>query len=266
MPRGRGELTTEHVNDAMDSEVSDSRARAKIDEVRRAFPVSESLRFVKNDTYVADPTAILGRVYYETQGSDRLEPFHTGIPVEISQKSLLSAPLTVAELIIDGKLGASADVMGLVSLDVTATEVLELRVIDNATARAVTQGEAWELALSRWLSSPLNASLISSPRFTTVSVVTGVVQKYLTSKKYRKFEAGAKGGGWGVNVEGSLYTSSSDFVLDVVYGIDLVTLVHRERVEEIADAMLSGRPVMTTAPAVIANKFAVMAASRHSFL
>lgn len=167
--------------------------------------------------------SLLGRVYYEKHGSPALIPFVTGIEAAIDAQSTLSAPLTVAEMIIDKKYGAAAEILALANLSLDTDEVYELRVIDNAAAKAVTSGAAWRQALDDWRSYPETQALLGNAAVSAVSVVTGVVQKYLTSKKYGKFEAGAKGGYAGINVEGKLYTSSSHFQLNVVYGIDLVS-------------------------------------------
>lgn len=96
-------------------------------------------------------------------------------------------------------------------------------------------------------------------------MVTGAVQKYFTTKKYKKFEAGAKGGGWGVNVEGSLYTSTSQFELSVVYGLDLVTFKQAKNVNEFAENLVNRVVVKETAALENVNRmFKNMAMSRPS--
>lgn len=228
-------FTTKHVNEAMNKEVAEPRPIAKTEDLQKAVPMRDSLRYVKNDTYVADVSAILGRVYYEKIGSDTLLPFYISIAAAVDPSSKLSAPQTVSELIVNSTVKAKAEALSFLSADLSAEELLEVRIINNASARVVDKGDEWEAAITKWLNNPLCQNLINNSTVGTISVVTGAVQKYLTTKKYKKFEAGAKGGGWGVNVEGSLFTSTSQFELLVVYGLDLVTFKQVDNVNEFAE-------------------------------
>src|ERR1700733_6057770 len=224
----------------MNKHVSNARPVATLDDLRKAFPTTDTLRYVKNDTFIASPTLLLGRVYYEKVGDDELIPFHTQITVDVDDRSLLKTPQTVSELIIDSKVSVSADVLALVSLSLKDDELYELRVINKGGGAAQDTGDSWDQALTKWLDNPRSKQLIDSRNVGAVSVVTGVVQKYLTSKKYRKFEAGVKGGSYGVNVAGNLYTSSSEFQLDVVYGLDLVSFPRADDVLEFVQKVVQG--------------------------
>jgi hypothetical protein len=260
-----GNSSTEHINETMNSEVATAKPVATLNDLRQALPTTDTLRYVKNDTFIADPTLLLGRVYYEKVGSNALIPFHTRITVAVDERSLLKSPQTMSELVIDSKMSASAEVLSFVSLSLSNDELYELRVINNAAGRAQDSGDAWDQALKKWLDNPLSQLLINSKKVGSVSVVTGVVQKYLTSKKYRKFEAGVKGGGWGVNVAGSLYTSSSEFQLDVIYGLDLVSFGRAEDVNEFAENVALGKRLTTPDElASVSAKFYNMASSRAS--
>jgi hypothetical protein len=224
----------------MNNQLASQKPVASEADVKKAIPTTDTLRYVKNDTFVADPTLLLGRVYYERIGSNALIPFHTSIVAAVDEKSILKSPQTVSELIVDSKISASLDVLSYVSLSLSQDEVYELRVINNTAARLVDKGDQWDQALTKWMKNPLCEQLINNAKVGSISVVTGVVQKYMTSKKYKKFEAGAKGGGWGVNVAGSLYTSSSEFQLDVIYGLDLVSFGKVADLNEFAENIAKG--------------------------
>ena len=258
-------FTTKHVNEAMNKEVAEARPIAKPADIQKAVPIRDSLRYVQNDTYVADVSAILGRVYYEKIGSDTLLPFYISIAAAVDPNSKLSAPQTVSELIVDSKIKVKAEALSFLSADLSTEELLEVRVINNASARVIDKGDDWEAAITKWLNNPICQNLINNPSVGTISVVTGAVQKYFTTKKYRKFEAGAKGGGWGVNVEGSLYTSTSQFELSVVYGLDLVTFKQADNVNEFAEN-IANRVVVKDADGLknVNRLFTNMAMSRPS--
>jgi hypothetical protein len=228
-------VSTEHVNKKMNSDIAEEQRRAKPEELRAAIPTKDSLRYVKNATFIADVSALLGLVYYEKIGSDALRPFYISVNADIDPTSKLGAPQTYSELIVDSRAKLTVEALSLISVNVSAEELLEVRIIDNSVARVVLRGDAWEAAINKWLNNPLCHSLVNDPTVGTISVVTGAVQKYFTTKKYKKFEAGTKGGGWGVNVEGSLYTSTSEFDLSVIYGLDLVTFKQVDSVQHFAE-------------------------------
>jgi hypothetical protein len=260
-----GNSSTDHVNETMSKEVAVQQPVASLSDIKKAFPTSDTLRYVKNDTFVADPTLILGRIYFEKVGTDALMPFHTSIIASVDEKSILKSPQTISELIIDSKMSASAGFLSFVSLSVSQDEVYELRVINNMAARLVDKGDQWDQALSKWMVNPLCQQLINNPKVGSISIVTGVVQKYMTSKKYKKFEAGAKGGGWGVNVAGNLYLSSSEFQLDVIYGLDLVSFGRVDNVNDFAEKVAMGAMLKAPKDLVkVNNLFDKMAMSRAS--
>ena len=256
-------VTTKHVNETMNDSVAESKPIAKSTDIKKAIPTRDSLRYIQNDTYVADVSAILGRVYYE-YGSKELLPFLISFSAEVDPNSKLSTPQTVSELIIDSKAKVSVAALSFLQVDLSAEELLEVRVINNSAARLVDRGDAWETAIAKWMGNDMCQSLINDPNVGTISVVTGAVQKYFTTKKYRKYEAGAKGGGWGVNVEGSLYTSTSQFDLTIVYGLDLVTFRRAKNINEFAQNLATKNIVSGADIKHVNRLFANMAMSRAS--
>jgi len=220
----QGIFSTQHVNDVLTDKVSDSIPFASKDDVNRALPTQDMLRYIKNDVNVADVTSLLGRVFYENKGDKKLKAFALPVNAILDEKSILNAPQVVSELIINNKVKASVDALSFLSISTDGEELVELRIINNAAARATLSGDAWPEALTKWLAHPLCIKLVENKNVGMISIVTGVVQKYITSKKYRKFDASAKGGGMGVNAEGSLYTSTSQFELTVLYGLELIAM------------------------------------------
>jgi len=53
-----------------------------------------------------------------------------------------------------------------------------------------------------WIMAKSGRSIINDPKVKSIGIVTGVVQKFIISKKYKKFDASVKGGAYGVNVGG----------------------------------------------------------------
>lgn len=220
---GKQNLTTEHVNSSM-NEITNQKMIATANEVKKEFGATDTLRYIKNETYIADSKVLLGKVFFEKNGSNELKPFIISVEAKVDENSILKTPMTKAELILDAKAMASVELFSIVNLGANAEELFEFRIIDNSAARLIDRGDEWLSALLKWMSNPLSKEIINNQEIGSIGVVTGVVQKYISTKKYRKFQADVKGGAFGINIGGSLYTSVSEFTLDIVYGLDIVYL------------------------------------------
>ncbi len=216
--------STEHVNKSMNSFVASQKALATEKEIRSEFMATDTLMYFKNDTYIAKPQNLLGKVFYKREGKAKTESFLVAIDAKVDEESLLESPVTRSEILLDKKASASVGFLKFLSASASAEDVYELRVIDNAAARVIDRGVEWTNALMKWMALPLSETIIKDPKVAEIMVVTGVVQKYITKKVYRKFDAKVKGGAFGINIGGSLYTSSSEFTLDIVYGLDFAYL------------------------------------------
>jgi hypothetical protein len=256
--------TTSEVNQAMNDHVADKKPIATEQEIVKAFPLSDTLRYIQNSTYVANPTLILGKAFYQKIDEDKLIPFLTNIPVTVNEKSILTSPLTVAEIIINKKIALSAGFLSFVSASMNDEDVYEFRIIDNSAARVVDSGNQWEQALMKWMNSPLVQNVINDPQTGAISIVTGMVQKYITQKKFTKFEVGAKGGAYGINVDGSLYTSSSEFQLTILYGLDMVSYGPVHHITKLAANMATGTTLPKDDLQNVNRLFYNMAISRAS--
>ncbi|WP_282126773.1 hypothetical protein [Marinifilum flexuosum] len=218
------EQQTDHVNKVMDESVAEKRTKATLEKVKEEFQADDSLRYIKNDTYNAGPEPLLGKVFIEKEGESELKRWALSIPPIIDEKSILREPIKRMELIIENKVAANVEFLTFLSSNVSNEEIYEVKVIDNAAVRLIDYGDDWEKSLIKWMNSPFNQDIINNSRVKSIGIVTGVVQKFIISKKYKKFEASVKGGAYGVNVGGELYTSTSEYTFETRYGVDLVYL------------------------------------------
>lgn len=197
------------------------------DAIGRVFP-TDHLRYFVNDTYQRDPGALLGRTFVQRANSTKLIEMPP-LRVPRQARPAASTAVTLSELIIDNRLAAQVEVLAMVGLSLDRHEAAEVRVINNDSLRADDASEEWHAAEQAWSSDPAVAQALAENGATHGLVVTGVVQKYLVSKKFRSTEAGAKFGGWGVNIGGTYYASTSESKLDVVYGVDLTAVYPSKR-------------------------------------
>lgn len=212
----------EHINGAV-KEISEGAALATEQDVRNAADIKDGTTYMKDDTFTADPSVALGQVFVSRVGSEASVPFVFPIDVTIDQSTLLKAPLVRGEVIVDAAASATVDVLSLASLELGAKDVAELHIIDNYSARAHT-GPDWRVAVRDWRAYPESKDLLEDVDVQSVSVVVGVVQKYITVKRYTEYSGSATVAAYGVNVGGKLFTSTSSFRLEIIYGLSLVEL------------------------------------------
>jgi hypothetical protein len=264
---GNGTATKEHVNEVMDKDVASKTKIVDPVDVKKQFDSRESLKYIKNDTYIANPSALLGRVFYEVKGDNTLIPFILPIKGIVNPDSVLKSPQTRVEMILDSKAAGSIGIASYLSLTISDSEVFEFRVIDNSAARIIDTGDDWEIAVEKWMASRVASTIIQNPDVERIGVVTGMVQKYISTKKFRKFETNVKGGAFGVNVGGELYTSSSEYALDIVYGLDLVYLPRTMTKVEMQKILSTGDKVKDPAAiSILDNKFMAAVQLNNGFL
>jgi hypothetical protein len=213
---------TKHINDVMNRAVAVSQSIATEADVNKIIPIVKGGFNYQNATFV-DVKGMLGQVFIKREDADDLEKFIIPISAPIDEASILKTPLTKAEFIVNNKITTSANVLSCININLSADELLEVRVIENAAARVKDKDIEWIDAITKWQNEPLVQQYLDDPKIEVITVVVGATQRYFTTKKFKKFDMGAKGGGYGVNVEGNLYTSTSQFDLTVTYELDLAT-------------------------------------------
>ena len=90
-------------------------------------------------------------------------------------------------------------------------------VYDQAVGLLNIQDPSYLSGMRIWIQQ--NDNIINDPEICHLLVVTGMVQKNIIRKKYKKFEVKAKGGAYGLSVNGNLYTSTEDYSLDMRFGL-----------------------------------------------
>lgn len=221
-----GKHTTDVVNSVMDDEIIDRIPIPKSEEAREKLGFEDTVAWLRDDAKTQSPASLLGRVYYKFDGDEELRSHAYSMELEIDPESVLKKPVTRQELLVNHETAADAGFLSFVSAKVGATEMLEMRVVDNAAASAKVVGQQWMGELDEWFRRQKEQPIAGGrKKLLFCAVVTGVVQKYVSTKRFSEFEASGKGGGYGVNVGGRLYVSSSGFELDIVHGLSLQDLL-----------------------------------------
>lgn len=223
-------LSSKHVNESMNQFVAHSLDFQPANIIESLLAVNNSIFYTEADSFAGNPDGLLGSVIQvriinknSNQKTNVLEFCPTKIPnTAIDQTSHLKEPIKRQSIIVDQKLTNEVNFLNYLSTQIDSTTTYSLLVFDQATGQVDRNQKSWAEGVKRWKAD--NQDIINDPAITNIFILIGYVQKYVIRKKYKKFDVKAKGGGYGINVSGELYTSSEDYSLDVRYGLTIASL------------------------------------------
>ncbi|MEM8510199.1 MAG: hypothetical protein AAF717_20365 [Bacteroidota bacterium] len=221
-----------HVNKVMDEQVSESKKVPAKEEAEALLSVTRNQIFIEDDTFIPNPFDALGQVIEIRKsdgecptdfiGADQ-HPQFSIIPLQgfdLSEK--LTQPVKRKSILVDKSLSAKISFLNYLQTELDFNSVFNVMVFDQAAGRINQRLPTWNTAISNWKEE--NKALMEDESICYLLAVTGVIQKNVIRKKYRKFEGKAKGGGWGLNLEGKLHTSNEDYSLDFRFGLSVAVL------------------------------------------
>lgn len=222
-------MDTKHINDTMNSEVSEKANVATKEEAAKKLKLDDQTAYIEADAFIANPYSLLGRVIQIRKIGGKCpntlnDPDSTfeftisPIPgVKVDESSKLKEPILRSSIIVDRQLSTSVSFLSYLSAHLDAKSHFSIMVFDQATGLVDVQDSGWTPNVKQWKSE--NQDVINDPDVCYLFAVTGFVQKNIVRKKYVKFEAGMKGGAYGVNINGELSTSTDEYSLDIRFGL-----------------------------------------------
>lgn len=230
-----GKNSTEHINEAMNNEVAESKKVPSVMEAQKMLALQNNMLYVGADAYIGNPYALLGTVLEIRKTTEdcptiantanaSIEFSAFKIPgIEIDETSKIKEPIKRQSILVDQKLAVELNFLNYLAGEFEGESSFSLMVFDQATGLVNRDTDSWNKGVQSWLADNKTA-VLDDPSVCYVYAVIGFVQKYIIRRKYTKFTAGVKGGAFGVNLNGQLYTSSEDYSLDVRYGLQTVIL------------------------------------------
>ncbi|MBW8684942.1 hypothetical protein [Chitinophaga rhizophila] len=230
-----GNNSTEHINEAMNKDVAESKTVPSASEAQKMLALQNNMLYIGADAYVGNPYALLGTVLEirktkedcptianTDNASIEFSPFK--IPgVLIDESSKIKEPIKRQSILVDQKLSVEVGFLNYLSGEFEGESSFSLMVFDQAAGLVNRDDDSWTKGVQSWMADN-KTNVLDDPAVCYVYAVIGFVQKYIIRRKYTKFTAGAKGGAFGVNLNGQLYTSSEDYSLDIRYGLQTVIL------------------------------------------
>ena len=219
--------STKHINKVMNDSVSKTESPPAIEEAAKLLRIKRNQIFIEDDSFIGDPYSLLGRVLeVRSKGGNCDNNVNNGyaefstfpIPgIAVNEKSKLKQPLITKSFIVDKKLSIDVGFLNFLSTKLDNETLFSVIVYDQAVGLLNIQSSGYLSGMRMWMRQ--NQDLIEDPEVCHLLVVTGMVQKNIIRKRYKKFSTKAKGGAYGINVNGNLYTSSEDYSLDIRFGL-----------------------------------------------
>lgn len=233
-----GKNTTSHINEIMNRDVASTVNIPTPENASRHLGLNNSMAYLEADAFIGNPYALLGAVlevrnvegkcpegFYASGGM--LNFSESKIPgFKIDENSGIKEPIKRQSIIVDQKLAGGISFLNYLSAQLERETSFSLLVFDQAAGLVDRDHDSWNGGLKKWKSE--NAALMADPGVCWLFAVIGFVQKYIVRRKYYKFNAGAKGGAYGISLNGELYTSTEDYSLDIRYGLQPVVLKRPE--------------------------------------
>ena len=240
--------STQQINDSMNGEVADKKPIPSKQEALTSLRIEERKAYIEADAYAADPYALLGQVIQVRKNSNGQCPTSfndpnsnlefTPVPVKrkINENSKLKKAEIRSQIIVDQSLALSVSFLSYLSAQLNSKSLFSITLYDQAAGLIDTHDPEWANNLKQWKID--NNDLLTDPQICYLFVITGFIQKNLIRKKYTKFEAGAKGGAYGINVNGELATSTEEYSLDIWFGLEPAILKRPDPAYDFKKTML----------------------------
>ncbi|MEZ5044139.1 MAG: hypothetical protein R2828_29870 [Saprospiraceae bacterium] len=203
-----------------------------IEEAKRLLRIKQNHLSVRKDAYIGDPYSLLGEVIIIRKEGGKCpgkfisennpEFYELPIQIEINDDSKIKEPVTVSSFIVDKGLSVSVDALKYLSAELDQKSAFSVIVTNQAAGLVKVQADEWRTSLKEWKEE--NNNLYEDENICYILAVTGFVQKNILRKKYFKLEGNAKGGAFGINLNGKAYTSTEDYALDTIFGLDVRVL------------------------------------------
>jgi hypothetical protein len=221
--------STAHINQAMNETVAQAEIVPSPAEVSRMMGLENNVAYIAADSFTGNPYALLGSVIEvrksggqcpATLNANGVVPEFSPrvIPdIRVDEKSKIREPIKRQSIIVDQRLAMKVGILNYLSAELGTESSFSLLVFDQAIGLADRKHVSWGEGLTQWEKE--NEALFADEDICYLFAVIGFTQKYIIRRKYQKYTAGVRGGAFGVNLNGELYTSTEDYSLDIRYGL-----------------------------------------------
>jgi hypothetical protein len=222
--------SNDHINEVMDKDIANSVIVASVNDLKNKTQVNDQTAYVFAETFTGNPYQLLGQVIEIRKvngvcptnlvNNNELNFEFSAFPVtgfKIDDETKLSKPVLRSSIIVDQALTAQVGFLNYLSAQLDEKSSFSLMIMDQSKGLVDFHDPSWTAAVKDWKEQ--NQAQMADPEICYIFVVSGFIQKNIIKKKYYQFETGAKGGAYGININGKLSTSSDEYSLDIIFGL-----------------------------------------------
>ena len=222
-----GKHDVDTINDVVNNEVAKAEKIVDQGKVQELLNIEENIPYVKCESFIGDPYALLGRVV-EVRRVDGKIPSSITTPniefsplpvpdIVVNEASKLKSPILRQSIIINNSLSSSIGLFNYLSAELDAESVFSINVIDQNAGLIDVVHPSWAKGVKQWKTD--NDDIMKDDDVCYLYAIVGFIQKQIIRKKFKRFDAKAIGGAYGVNIEGKLHMSTDEYSMDIRYGL-----------------------------------------------
>ena len=242
-----------HVNNTMNEDIAAKTDIATGNEAVSKLGITDGLAYLKADPYIVNPDKLLGEVYLVTSKNDKaptslfdenvyFEKYPFPIQgIKVDESSKLKEPILRNSIIVDKKLATSISFLSYLSTELGVNEYFSLMVYDHSSGLIDMQDSSWVKGFSQWKND--NQEIMNDPSVYCIFAATGFSQKNVIRKKFIKYDGKAKGGYFGININGELSTSTDEYSLDVLFGLQPAVIKRFSNPPEVRPGLIAPKDV-----------------------
>ncbi|KAA5535110.1 hypothetical protein F0919_10995 [Taibaiella lutea] len=219
----------DHINNVINQDIADCAFVNTVQELESKVNVNDQTAYIQADAFTDNPYQLLGQIVEIRKVNDKC-PSRVNVQniqfefcvdtisgFKIDVESKMSKPVLRSSIIADKELCVKAGFLNFLGAQLDDKSSFSLIVIDQAKGLVDFQHSSWQSAVTAWKAQ--NQEKINDPDICYIYAITGFVQKNIIRKRYSRFEASGRGGAYGINLQGKLFTSTEDYSLDIVFGL-----------------------------------------------
>jgi hypothetical protein len=234
-------ISKEHINETLGT-ITNSAIVPTPEDAKRAISIDDNTPYVIADAFNGNPLGLIGMVMEIRKSKGRcpsniqedckkLQFSAEPIPdIKIDDKSIISSPVLRQSIVIDKNIAANVSFFSFLSAQCGANTFFSLNVFDQMSAYASMKDPSWKTGLATWKKD--NSELMEDTSICYLLGVYGFVQKFIVSKKFIKYDGQLKGGYTGININGELATSTEEYSLNILYGLNTIIIRRPIELEE----------------------------------
>jgi hypothetical protein len=227
--------TTQELNEAANQYFVKEKVLEAI-EIEKKLCVNSFTAYVEAEAFIGNPYSLLGRVMMVRKNDGKCPESFTDkgymtqlvalpIPeIDIDEKSKIDQPIQRGSIIVTKDISAKVGFLNYLSAEFESNVNFSIMVFDQMTGLIDVQATSWKKGINMWTSEPQNLYLLQDPDICYLYIIVGFVRKDVIRKKYIKLDTNAKGGAYGININGEVHTSDENYFHDIRFGITPVIL------------------------------------------